>query len=420
MSSEVDTSRQARPRLEPWPNPFVTRPNRARGERADGGLRQSAARADRFDRYGPRTRQNRFAEFPSLTRSNRRGADLYARWCGRGGVARRPPISIMRRVGVWRGGVRLFELLRHPQSFPMGQDCPAARRHRHRRIVGPQTAGVDVLLPFEIASVDASIGRRSPYRGPPGRSAPRPIEASKTAIRNGCFTSIRDVRLLGTSVARRVELTRSKLHFRNGRSWRIPSVTGTERERAQRVDLTRSPSRRRTAGICAKRPFVMARQTSLHHRSNQTRNRHGWRCLAERKLRLRVRQYGERYLWFESISLHQEVHASGGGFPGSKILRHYKALAGPRTVCGGSRGLRRRHDDRAYSMRRMRLSRSRGFSALLCSSDGSRAEVHQLCGHPPEGSPHAAWPLAGDEGRALPQNCSRLRGLDHTRLLTRG
>ncbi len=46
----------------------------------------------------------------------------------------------------------------------------------------------------------------------------------------------------------------------------------------------------------------MARQTSLRHRSNQTRNRHGWRCLAERKLRLRVRQYGERYLWFESIS----------------------------------------------------------------------------------------------------------------------
>src|SRR5271166_6147701 len=35
------------------------------------------------------------------------------------------------------------------------------------------------------------------------------------------------------------------------------------------------------AGIGAKPPFVMARQTSLHHRSNQTRNRHGWRCLAE-------------------------------------------------------------------------------------------------------------------------------------------
>src|ERR1700722_20302668 len=32
---------------------------------------------------------------PSLTRSNRRGTDPYARWCGRGGVARRPPIPIV-------------------------------------------------------------------------------------------------------------------------------------------------------------------------------------------------------------------------------------------------------------------------------------------------------------------------------------
>jgi Reverse transcriptase (RNA-dependent DNA polymerase) len=31
---------------------------------------------------------------PSLTRSNRRGTDPYARWCGRGGVARRPPVPI--------------------------------------------------------------------------------------------------------------------------------------------------------------------------------------------------------------------------------------------------------------------------------------------------------------------------------------
>jgi hypothetical protein len=31
---------------------------------------------------------------PSLTRSNRRGADPYARWCGRGGAAMRPPIPI--------------------------------------------------------------------------------------------------------------------------------------------------------------------------------------------------------------------------------------------------------------------------------------------------------------------------------------
>ena len=31
---------------------------------------------------------------PSLTRSNRRGTDPYARWCGRGGAARHPPIPI--------------------------------------------------------------------------------------------------------------------------------------------------------------------------------------------------------------------------------------------------------------------------------------------------------------------------------------
>src|SRR3546814_12544549 len=31
---------------------------------------------------------------PSLSRSNRRGTDPYARWCGRGGAARRSPIPI--------------------------------------------------------------------------------------------------------------------------------------------------------------------------------------------------------------------------------------------------------------------------------------------------------------------------------------
>ena len=40
---------------------------------------------------------------------------------------------------------------------------------------------------------------------------------------------------------------------------------------------------------------------------------------------------------------------------------------------------------------------------------GVCAEVQQLCGHPSEGGPHAAWPLAGNEGRAPPQSCSNLR-----------
>ncbi len=47
-----------------------------------------------------------------------------------------------------------------------------------------------------------------PSRGDPCRRASRPIEASKAAVCYVRNTSIRDVRLLGTSVARQVELTR--------------------------------------------------------------------------------------------------------------------------------------------------------------------------------------------------------------------
>jgi len=36
---------------------------------------------------------------------------------------------------------------------------------------------------------------------------------------------------------------------------------------------------------------------------------------------------------FESPPLHQEVRASGGGFPGFKILRHFRPLASPESVC---------------------------------------------------------------------------------------
>ena len=79
------------------------------------------------------------------------------------------------------------------------------------------------------------------------------------------------------------------------------------RERLRWFEMLVRQRRPGVTALCAKPPSVMARQTSLHHRSNQTRNRHGWRCLAERKLRLRVRQYGERYLWYESISLRHEL-----------------------------------------------------------------------------------------------------------------
>ena len=52
---------------------------------------QQALRNHYFDSLGlPRLLCLR----PSLTRSNRRGTDPYARWCGRGGIARCPPIPI--------------------------------------------------------------------------------------------------------------------------------------------------------------------------------------------------------------------------------------------------------------------------------------------------------------------------------------
>ena len=53
----------------------------------------------------------------------------------------------------------------------------------------------------------------------------------------------------------------------------------------------------------------------------------------------------------------------------------------------------------------------RWVPALLCGPDGSCAEVQQLRGHPSEGGPHAAWPLAGNEGRAPPQS-AQLEGRD--------
>ena len=101
----------------------------------------------------------------------------------------------------------------------------------------------------------------------------------------------------------------------------VPTVHRADPKGQLRVDITHSPRRRQMAANCAKPPFVMARQTSLHHRSNQTRNRHGWRCPAERKLRLGFRQYGERYLWFESISLHQPISRRSGGCDPLLVVR---------------------------------------------------------------------------------------------------
>ena len=60
--------------------------------RTSGGPTSPTQRLFRVARSSPN-----LCARPSLTRSNRRCTDPYARWCGRGGVARRPPIPISRR-----------------------------------------------------------------------------------------------------------------------------------------------------------------------------------------------------------------------------------------------------------------------------------------------------------------------------------
>src|SRR6516225_3248791 len=59
---------------------------------------------------------------PSLTPSNRRVRDPYARWCGRGGTVRCPPIPIF-------GASRPFRRIPATVLFlitqqPLGVDCP--------------------------------------------------------------------------------------------------------------------------------------------------------------------------------------------------------------------------------------------------------------------------------------------------------
>ena len=71
--------------------------------RTSGGPASPTQRLFRVARSSPN-----LCARPSLTRSNRRGTDPYARWCGRGGVARRPPIPIVdvkRTVNIATGGV---------------------------------------------------------------------------------------------------------------------------------------------------------------------------------------------------------------------------------------------------------------------------------------------------------------------------
>src|SRR5208337_4810019 len=69
--------------------------------RTSGGPTSPTQRLFRLARSSPN-----LCACPSLTRSNRRGTDPYARWCGRGGVARRPPIPISVRLQSSNGLIR--------------------------------------------------------------------------------------------------------------------------------------------------------------------------------------------------------------------------------------------------------------------------------------------------------------------------
>src|SRR4051812_7574683 len=66
---------------------------------------------------------------PSLTQSNRRGTDPYARWCGRGGTARCPPIPInsshfYRRLPIaWVWRPMLTQRLRNSKKTWLRRRC---------------------------------------------------------------------------------------------------------------------------------------------------------------------------------------------------------------------------------------------------------------------------------------------------------
>src|SRR5262249_43408005 len=81
---------------------------------------------------------------PRLTRSNRRGTDPYARWCGRGGAARCPPIPINKRLSPRQkdrlSKVRIGVFRARPEraSLPPRAPRPASPQ-------GPRTSAFDQL-----------------------------------------------------------------------------------------------------------------------------------------------------------------------------------------------------------------------------------------------------------------------------------
>ena len=86
--------------------------------------------------------------FESLTRSNRRGTDPYARWCGRGGAARLPPIPISgRRPGRRVDPFCLKNATKRNSNKCQGRDYIGLRRvyprlRRAKEVFPPKSAAL--------------------------------------------------------------------------------------------------------------------------------------------------------------------------------------------------------------------------------------------------------------------------------------
>jgi hypothetical protein len=137
--------------------------------------------------------------------------------------------------------------------------------------------------------------RRSPAGSHSGRTGVRPIEASKAPIRDGCFTSIRDVRLLATNFARRgvrksvlAQPTRSasdRLLAHRSRSSR-PSIGARQPEADIQV---RSAVHGATRGFAASafctsqpmKPALFSWDSTASWRRRMARRRFGARFFAE-------------------------------------------------------------------------------------------------------------------------------------------
>ena len=86
---------------------------------------------------------------PSLTPSNRRVRDPYARWCGRGGTARCPPIPIL---GATSASAHAPAKDRNPSPKPRGAEMKIFRIGTTLRYRVQAIEPLD-LHPFEVSGI---------------------------------------------------------------------------------------------------------------------------------------------------------------------------------------------------------------------------------------------------------------------------